>query len=302
MTSTSTLKNRAEPLLPIDKTAERPLWVVLIIMAFLASLALLSARMGERNYDALQADLAGAATLQLTDITAANRLDTAQQALSLISQTQPDVSAVRVSDADALSLIEPWMGESLSQGLPEGVALPILITLNNSTETQRAAIGRALETTGISAVIDDHSEWSGDIARASRAFEIGSWLILFLTFFAGTAASVFAVQSAMSAQSKTVSVFAQVGASDKFIARLFVLRTVKVGIISAFIGAVGALLFLGLFRLLRGPSENGLLPALTPSLYDLVMLALLCAIFAVVCAVAAGVSAKQILHRTRLYT
>jgi len=44
------VKDKAEPLLPIDKAAERPLWVVLIIMAFLAALALLSARMGERNY------------------------------------------------------------------------------------------------------------------------------------------------------------------------------------------------------------------------------------------------------------
>lgn len=301
MTPRAASKGKTEPLLPVDITAERPLWVVLIVMAFLAALALLSARMGERNYKGLQADLAGAATLQLTDITTENRLDIAQQALRLISKTAPDVTAARVNDADALSLIKPWMGESLSTGLPEGIALPVLITLSGSTAAQRETLREAFAGANISVVIDDHSEWSSDIERASRAFGIGSWLILLLTFFAGTAASVFATQSAMSAQAKTVSVFAQVGAADNFITRLFVMRAVKVGAVSAIIGAIGSLVFLGVYRLLRGPSENGLLPNLTPTLYDFGMLAALCFVFAVVCAVAAGASARQILNSTRLY-
>lgn len=300
--STAAPAAKTEPLLPVDSAAERPLWVVLIVMAFLAALALLTARMGERNYKSLSAELAGAATVQLTDVSADSRLDIAQQAMTLIAQTEPSLSALRVNDADALSLIKPWMGEDLARGLPEGVALPVLITLDGSTQSQRAALAAAFDTAGISAVIDDHSEWSEDLTRASRAFSLGSWLILLLTFFAGTAASIFATQSAMAAQSKTVSVFAQIGAADNFIARLFLVRAVKIGVISAVVGALGALLFLGLFRLLRGPSEAGLLPILAPSVSDLVMLLALCIVFACVCAAAAGVSAKQILHRTRLYT
>jgi len=303
MNQTNLIKQgKAEPLLPVDKTAERPLWVVLIIMAFLAALALLSARMGERNYDALQTNLAGAATIQLTDVTPENRLEAAQQMLALIKQTEPNVTAARVSDTDALTLIEPWMGKSLSGRLPEGIALPVLITLEGSTTAQRGRLKSAFDAAGLSAIIDDHSEWSGDISRASRAFSVGSWLILLLTFFAGTAASVFATQSAMSAQSKTVSVFAQVGAPDNFIARLFMMRATLVGAISCIVGAVGALVFLLVYRMLRGPSENGLLPALTPMPSDLGMLIALCVVFALICGAAAGVSAKQLLHSTRLYT
>lgn len=297
-----TANHKKEPLLPVDKAAERPLWIVLVIMAFLAALALMSARMGERNYNTLNTDLAGAATVQLTDITALNRLDIAQQAMTLITQTVPNLTAVRVNDADALSLIKPWLGEDLAHGLPEGIALPVLITLDGSTLAQRSTLSAALERAGITAVIDDHSEWTDGLTRASRAFSVGSWLILLLTFFAGTAASAFATQSSMLAQSKTVSVFAQIGAPDKFIARLFIMRTIKVGAISAIIGALAALIFLGVFRILRGPSEAGLLPNLTPSLSDFVMLIALCIVFTIICAVAAGVSAKQILHRTRLYT
>ena len=292
---------KTEPLLPVDKIAERPLWVVLIIMAFLAALALLSARIGDRNYNALHTELAGAATVQLKDLAPNTRLETAQQALALIKSTAPTVKAARVNDADAMALVEPWLGGNLNN-LPDAITLPVLISLSSSTADERDALVRAFDAAGISAVIDDHSEWSSDITRASRAFTIGSWLILLLTFFAGTAASIFAVQSAMSAQSKTIAVFAQVGAADNFIVRLFIIRTLKVGAIAAIIGAIGAVLFLALFRFLRGSSDNGLLPSLTPALSDIFMLAALCLIFALVCSAAAGVSAKQLLSRNRLYT
>ena len=292
---------KTEPLLPVDSTAERPLWVVLSIMAFFAVLALLSSRLGVRQYDGLTSNLAGQASVQLTDLTAQDRLDVAQQALAVISQTAPDVNAVRMNDADAAALLEPWLGESISAGLPEGIALPVMITLSDSTEAQRNSIAQALDAASISAVISDHKNWADELNRSARAFSLGSWLILLLTFFAGTAASIFATQSTMSAQSKTISVFAQVGAADNFITKLFVMRTIKVGAMSAFIGALCAILFLGLYRLLRGPSDSGLLMALTPSVADIVMIIALCVVFTVVCAVAAGVSARGILHKTRLY-
>lgn len=291
----------AEPLMPIDKAAERPLWVVLIIMAFLAALALLSARIGERHYSSQQANLAGQATIQLNGLTPVNRLDVAQKALTIIKTTQPNIRAARMSDAQSRALIEPWMGSALPAQLPEGIALPILITLEDSTEAQRDSLRQDLSAAAISVIIDDHSQWSNDISRASRAFRVGSWLILALTVFSGTAASIFSTQSTIAAQSKTVAVFAQVGTPDSFIARLLMVRAVKVGLISSAIGTISALMFLALFRLLRGPSANSLFPSLTPSFSDVIMLIILCIVFAFVCAAAAGASAKQMLRQTRLY-
>ena len=300
MSSPAPHNKKSEPLLPVDRAAERPLWVVLVIMAFLAALALLSARMGERNYKGLQAQLAGQATVQLTDITTDNRRDVTQQALDVISTSAPRVTAQRLTDAEAMRLIEPWMGSGLDN-LPDAIALPVLISLSESTSEQRDNLARAFEAAGISAVIDDHGEWSRDITRASRAFTIGSWLILLLTFFAGTAASIYATQSAMAAQFKTMAVFAQVGTTDNFIARLFITRTLKVSAFSAVIGAAGAIAFLIIYRMLRGPADGSILPNLTPTLSDMTMLAILCLIFSLVCAATAGVSAKQLLSRHRLY-
>lgn len=297
----STSSPKSEPLLPVDSAAERPLWVVLSIMAFFAVLALLSSRLGVRQYDGLTSDLAGQASVQLTDLTAQNRLDVAQQALSIVAQTAPNVDAARLNDADAAKLLEPWLGDNVSTSLPEGITLPVLITLSGSTEAQRRSIAQALEAANIDAVIEDHNDWADELGRTARAYNLSSWLILLLTFFAGTAASIFATQSAMSAQSKTISVFAQVGAADNFITKLFVMRAVKVGAISAVMGAVGAFLFLGLYRLLRGPSDNGLLMSLTPSLSDIIMVMALCLVFTAVCAISAAVSARGILHKTRLY-
>lgn len=297
----STPSPKPEPLLPVDSAAERPLWVVLSIMAFFAVLALLSSRLGVRQYAGLTSDLAGQASVQLTDLTAQNRLDVAQQALSIVAQTAPNVDAARLNDADAAKLLEPWLGDNVSTSLPEGITLPVLITLSGSTEAQRRSIAQALEAANINAVIEDHNDWADELGRTARAYNLSSWLILLLTFFAGTAASIFATQSAMSAQSKTISVFAQVGAADNFITKLFVMRSMKVGAISAVMGAVGAFLFLGLYRLLRGPSDNGLVMSLTPSLSDVIIVAALCLIFTAVCAISTAVSARGILHKSRLY-
>jgi cell division transport system permease protein len=252
-------------------------------MAFFAVLALLSSRLGVRQYAGLTSDLAGQASVQLTDLTAQNRLDVAQQALSIVAQTAPNVDAARLNDADAAKLLEPWLGDNVSTSLPEGITLPVLITLSGSTEAQRRSIAQALEAANIDAVIEDHNDWADELGRTARAYNLSSWLILLLTFFAGTA------------------VFAQVGAADNFITKLFVMRSMKVGAISAVMGAVGAFLFLGLYRLLRGPSDNGLLMSLTPRFSDITIVAALCLIFTAVCAISTAVSARGILHKTRLY-
>jgi cell division transport system permease protein len=291
-----------EPLLPIDRAAERPLWVVLIIMAFLAALSLLAANMGGRSYESWQTELSGAATVQLTNAAPQTRLSQTEQATGIIKTTRPNLSVSRVSDAEALSLIRPWLGEGFEAGLPEGVTLPVLIRLSKTTAQDRAAISKALSEGGIEAVIDDHSEWTADITKAARAFRIGSWLILLVTFFAGTAAVIFATHSAMSAQKQILSVFSQVGASDSFIAKLFVKRALKISLLAAAAGVLAALCFIAFYRLLRGPANIGLFPPLSPQLSDLILLLVLLVIFTAICVVSAGVSAKQILHKQRLYT
>jgi cell division transport system permease protein len=291
-----------EPLLPIDRAAERPLWVVLIVMAFLAALSLLAANMGGRSYENWQAELSGAATVQLTNAAPDTRLSQAEEAAKIIKAARPQLSVSRVSDSEALSLITPWLGEGFETGLPDGVTLPVLIRLSKTTAQDRDAIRDALSRGGIEAVLDDHSEWTQDITKAARAFRIGSWLILLVTFFAGTAATIFATHSAMTAQKQILSVFSQVGASDKFIAKLFIKRALKISLLAAAIGVLAAFGFMALYRLLRGPANIGLLPPLTPHLSDVILVIVMIFIFTGICVIAAGVSAKQILHKQRLYT
>ncbi len=299
-----------EPLLPIDSSAERPLWVVLCVMAFFAALALLSARIGARSYSQWQSDLAGSATVQLSQVSAENRLEKAEQALSIIHATKPAVAASRLSDTDALALIKPWLGDSTGGeslggddlALLDGITLPVLIRLQNSTKPDREALTQALGNAGLSVIINDHSQWGDDIARSARASRLSSWLILVMTFLASIAATIFATQAAMSAQAGVISVFAQVGASDGFISRLFILRSVKIGAVAGAIGGLGALGFIALYRLLRGPASSGLLPKLSLGLADIALLIGLAMVFALVCAAAAAFTAKKILQSTRLYS
>lgn len=294
-----------EPLLPVDRSAERPLWVVLTVMAFLASLALLAANMGSRSYDVWQSQLTGAATVQLTALSQETRLADTQAALDIITATAPKLAPVRVSDDDAMALIEPWLGSPGRSGgpsLPAGITLPVLIRLSQSTPADRNTVAAALSAANIDAIVDDHSEWTADIARTSRAFRIGSWLILLVTFFAGTAATVFATHAVMIARRQIITVFAQVGASDNFITKLFIKRALMVSVSAAAVGSLSALGFITLYRLLRGPASLGLLPEFNLAVSDFILLLSLVIVFALICAVSAGISAKQLLHKHRLYT
>lgn len=296
----------SQPLLPTDKAAERPLWVILIIMAFLAGLALLSARIGARNYAAWQTDLSGSATVQILELEKHDRSERTRQALDIIETTAPDARAVRLTDNEALALIEPWLGESLSISeavpLPDDISIPVLIALDGSSAQNRREISARLEAEGFTVIVDDHSDWTGEISRTARAFNTASWLILVIAFFAATAATIFSTQSVMSAQAKTISVFAQIGTTDKFITKLFLKRAVKIGIISGLIGAAAALGFIALYRIIRGPAVHAALPSLSPTFADLLILIFMALVFGGVCALASSVSAKKILQKIRLYS
>jgi len=70
------------PLLPVNHATDRPLRVVLTIIAFLATLALLASRMSTRSYDNWQADLSGFATIQIMPVGEGDRERAASQALN----------------------------------------------------------------------------------------------------------------------------------------------------------------------------------------------------------------------------
>jgi len=276
------------PLLPVNHATDRPLRVVLTIIAFLATLALLASRMSTRSYDNWQADLSGFATIQIMPVGEGDRERAASQALNALS----GLSVTRLSDEKARALLNPWIGET---ALPDGISLPVILQVQDS---DKASLEAALSNTDLSFLIEDNKRWQSDITRTENRIAWASRLILLLVIGASVAITMFATQSAVAAEAITVNVFTQVGASDTFIATLFVKRALRIGMVAAVLGAVLAAIF-ALILSLIGRGESLLLPTLSLAPNDGLALIILVCVLTILGALATGASVRQILKAGR---
>ena len=277
------------PLLPINHAADRPLRVVLTIMAFLAALSLLGSRMAERSYLSWENELAGFATVQIIveshdDVMPATRR--AQDALN-------NFTVETVDPVSAKALLEPWLGDT---ALPEGLVLPVLLRVKT---TDIAAIKNAMTPTELVFKIEDQSRWQSELLRSRRAIGWISGLLLVLITGGSMAITVFATQSAIAAESKTVSVFTQIGASDRFIGNLFVRRALRLGGVAAVLGAGLAALLTFIMSITGGIGAQSFIPHFSLSLSDIIALIILTGVLTGLGALAAGASVRQILHIVR---
>jgi len=292
--------NPPQALLPERMKNARALLCVLIIMAFLAALALLFARGAAQLSADWRAQLTNSATVQIMINSAESRpaqMDTAQQILKTLL---PDTEITPLSETQAQALLKPWLGNT---NLPADLPVPGLITLearNSSLPTNQ--IKTALSAEGIIANIDDHTRYADGLQRTSRGLVFGSSLILLLLLIASLAVNIFATRASLIAQRDIISVLVQVGASNKFIARLFVEQAAKRALLGAIIGAVLAVLtwvFLAISNL-GALKDSGLIGGgFGFGFIDGLFLIGLCLFFALICAMAAGLTALRQLSQER---
>lgn len=280
----------------------RALITVLAIMAFLAALALLFSRATTRLSGDWQSQLSNSATVQisLAPLSAENDFETqmSQAADTLQDLLGSEAKVTVVEQSQSQDLIRPWIG---NLELPDSLTLPGLITIE-TPQTSRALNPTLLESqlqkNGIVASVDDHSRWTDQIRGTARALVLGGTSLLILLLIAAISVNLFATRSAMAAQRSIISVLAQVGANDSFIARLFVGQAGRRSASGAGIGLIAAWFVWTAFSLFGSVPElfwQGLGEALNDTLWLLGLWGL----FVLVCAFAAGVTTKRALIRER---
>ena len=280
----------------------RALITVLAIMAFLAALALLFSRATSRLSGDWQAQLSNSATVQvsLAPLSAENNFETQmnQAAETLQSLLGSEAKVTVVKQSQSQELIRPWIG---NLELPESLTLPGLITVEtaeNSNAPNAVLLETQLQKNGIVASVDDHSRWTNQIRGTARLLVFGGTSLLILLLIAGISVNLFATRSAMAAQRSIISVLAQVGATDGFIARLFVGQAGRRSASGAGIGLIIAWVLWAAFSLFSSVPElfwSGFGEALNDTLWLLGLWAL----FVLVCAFAAGLATKRALIRER---
>ncbi len=283
------------PLLNTRQDNARTLITVLAIMAFIASLALVFALSANRLKTDWQSDLSRSATIQVMLENSEVRDLKIKSALSILEAQLPGASIKELSSDDAKALLRPWLG---SVKLPDDLPIPALISVEfpSAADLNIEALQSQLLAEGLIVDIDDHSHWSAQIKRTGRGLLASALAMLGLVFFACAAVSAFATQAALSAQRDVIRVLLQVGASDKFVTKLFIKQAGKRGLISGFIGVILGTIAALIARIRRN-ADTALLPDLTFNFTDIFWLFLLALSLGMICALAAGFTSFRLLRQ-----
>ena len=276
---------RQAALLPVKLRNTRALWLVLIIMALLASLSLLFARGAMRLSSDWQTQLSDTISVQIILDSASDWDAQTEAARTALLDALPGADIEIVSQSDAKKLLQPWLGNT---ALPEDLVVPALLQVSG-IELSSDHIKNTLDPLGLRTNIDDNSRYADALTVTTRKLLFVSLSVLALILMTGVCINIFATRAAMTAQKEIIRVLVQVGASDKFISNLFIRQAALRGCLGAFIGIAiaGAIwLLLSVFDDWFGLAWTGLAPILV----DIFWLVLLGFVFTLICAVAAGMT------------
>ena len=289
----------AQPLLPKRVETERPLLVVLTIMAFLAALALLAGRQGLRLGEQWQNELYGTASLQVFDVAPENRNIITDRVNQRLENFTPQLTVTLLSQTDMLSRLEPWLGAASRD---EDLPLPLFFALESESNINAAQIENWLSPLELTLRADDHSQWRGEFETVGRALYRTAFLILGLVLTASAVISGFATQSVMSAFAPTLKVIYRSGASRSFVAKLFIKRFFRLAIRGAAFGVTCAVFIALIWNVAVLPSGESLMQRLALEFSDVLWIILLILAFALCCTLISGVMAWRMpkTGRTRL--
>ncbi len=297
MSSPASSYAQEAPLLPTKLRNARALWLVLIIVALIAGCALLFARGSMRLSGDWQSQLTDTLTVQIILDNANDWSAQTSTANDVLSYTFPGVDIEVVTQEAAHDLLRPWLGNTV---LPDNLPVPGLINLTGQNLSITEA-ETALYAAGITANIDDNSRYADEIKGTARRLVAVGMSVMILLLLAGLSVNIFATRASMTAQKEIIRVLVQVGASDKFIAKLFIGQALKRGAIGAAIGlSIASLLWTALS--ISGDWGGLGWSGISSSLTDIFWLICLGALFAFICAGAAGLTTtRQLLfERKRL--
>ena len=276
------------PLLPGKLRNARALWVVLVIMALLAGCALLFARGSMRLSGDWQSQLSDTLTVQVMLDEASAWDQQTSLARDTLGAAFPGADIAVLPRSEARALLQPWLGNAT---LPDSLPVPGLINVTGENLTASRAQS-ALDAAGLSTNIDDNSRYADQLSGTARrlvSIGIGTLILILL---AGLSVNIFATRAGMTAQKEIIRVLVQVGASDKFIAKLFIGQAFRRGLFGAAIGlALAAILWLclSIFGDWGGLGWTGF----SAALFDILWVIGLGIVFAVICAAAAGITATR---------
>ncbi len=228
-------------IVPKASISGRALFLVIIIMSFLASLTAASVSMINESANSWYNDIASEVTVQVNIINGVN-MQRRVQKVSAFLRRQPGIANVTpLTLADSADLLEPWLGKSAALNeLPIPRLIAVKIDQKSPADLKR--IDRRLKNEFKKVKLDDHRHWQNQIRKMTHALAVIGLTILFLVAFATFAIVLSATRAAMATNRDIIEVLHFVGAKQHFIAHEFEKHFLVMGIRAGLIGAIMAAL------------------------------------------------------------
>jgi cell division transport system permease protein len=284
---------RPAPFLPEADARDGALIFVVATLCLLACLTAIGVIASDRAATGWTSELRSQATVIVRPKAGETPDSAAARAAGVLSGLK-GVGEVRALErAKAEALVAPWLGDIADlSDLP--VPRLVEVDLDPKAPATAVQLDRALKAEGVDGVVDDHSVWTKDIARAGRyARGVGAVVFLLIAAAAGSVVA-FATRAGLQARHEVVEILHLAGAEPAFIARLFQLRFARIAAVAGLFGAGGAAIMGGLLRLVGG--QGGLTPVLPIAWSDLLAVAPCPLVAALVAAVAARLTAQRLIR------
>lgn len=230
---------RGTPLLPASSLAGRALVIVIVIMAFLASMTAGAVQLIAQASADWTSSVAREVTIQVRPRAGRDIEADTRRAGEMARRTQ-GIADVRIySRQEAEKLLEPWLGAGLALG---DLPVPRLIVLKVGEGPPPGLAQLRTELGAIpTASLDDHRLWLARLATMANALVAIGLIVLALVLTAMALAIVFATRGAMAGNREIIDVLHLVGAEDRFIAREFRHHFLRLGLKGGIIGGALAI-------------------------------------------------------------
>lgn len=241
----------ATTVIKAETAVGRPLYVVIAVMCYLASLGVGVTAYVNDVADTWASGLSGAITVQIKpsdEMAAEEQLD---RTLTILKST-PGLYGIRpLSREESEDLLDPWLGRD---NLPESLNLPRIIDVRIDTKSppDLTALRQRLKANVEEVVLDDHFHWKNRLLAFAGSLQGMALAALGLILLSTVAIVIFATRAAMAANREVVEVLHLVGARDNFIASEFQAHFLRLGVISGLMGALAAAVTLMLLGVIAG--------------------------------------------------
>jgi cell division transport system permease protein len=234
-------KNTPAQIVPVHSITTRTLILLIAIMTFLSCITLGGVILVQKSASAWSSDISREVTIQIRPIKD-ELMDANLRLAETIAQAADgvfDANALSIEQSEAL--IKPWLGKDID--LTElNIPRLIIVKISDSSAFDPKKLQDELKIIK-GATLDTHEAWRDQLNTMATTFVMSGLLIFSLIVIATLLAVIFATRGTMASNREIVDVLHFIGASNRFVAKEFQHRFLKIGLKGGLIGGIGAVGF-----------------------------------------------------------